>query len=360
VDPAIRSLSPDVAVAKVGVRIVPSARTVAKCPQHHTRKRVLNLGNWYGPAKVPMLPSVAISGKISGDCAVAEDGGNPAQQTGTGLGIWSLVLTGLLALLGTLVSGLLKGYWDSRQAQDGFQSTLILKALEPIDPDTRVASLRFLVETNLIRDASVVSGIKKVVEEGPRSVPRFAPANSGPVPGLGGVVNVPSVKALLSAEPPPDAKLALVGIRVRHGDVIDAIGPLFAPIGPGLKLGATIFGALQGGGGGEQTVLEESGYIVTGVDVVRGTYFGRDEVAQLTVIWHRLTSQGIDPQDEKVSKTLGSGRFVTSQQEKHLLVAPGNYISDFSPTVSSHTSGEVFLNDVSIKQDLLSAAVQRP
>ncbi|HEY2534563.1 MAG TPA: hypothetical protein VGJ20_42750 [Xanthobacteraceae bacterium] len=283
---------------------------------------------------------------------------NDEKQTlGSGLGVWGLVLTGLLALLGTVVSGVVKGYWDSRQAQDNFQSTLVLKALEPTDPEARVTSLKFLVRTNLIRDPSVVKGINSVVAEGVQAVPRFAPANS--VPALGGVMNVPSVKALLTAEPaPPGSKLALVGLRVRHGDVIDAIGPLFAPIEPGLKLGATIFGPLQGGGGGEETVLEEPGYIVTGIDVMRGNYFGRDEVAQLQIVWHRLTSQGIDPEDQKVSKWLGSGNFVASRQEKHLIAAPGNYISDFSPTVSSHTSGEVVLNDIGIAQDRVPTATR--
>ncbi len=292
---------------------------------------------------------------------MAEDEGIPAQKAGMGSGIWGLVLTGLLALLGTLVSGLVKGYWDSRQAQDSFQSTLILKALEPTDPQVRMTSLKFLVNTNLIRDQSVVDGINRVVAEGPQSVPRFAPANSAPTPGLGEVLNVPSVKALVTTDSPAaGAKLALTGLRVRHGDVIDAVGPLFSPIGPGLKLGTTIFGGLQGGGGGEETVLEEPGYIVTGIDIVRGQYFGRDEVAQLQVFWHRLTPQGIDPADQKVSKMLGSGKFVTSQQVKHLLATPGNYISDFSPTVSSHTSGEVFFNDIGVTQDPLPAAADKP
>jgi hypothetical protein len=289
---------------------------------------------------------------------MAEDNATPGQQTGAGPGMWGLVLTGLLALLGTMAGGVVKGYWDSRQAQDSFQSALILKALEPTDPEARVTSLKFLVKTNLIRDPSVVDGINKVVAEGVQSVPRFAPANSGLAPELGGVRNVPSVKALLTTVP-PGAELALVGLRVRDGDVIDAIGPLFAPIGPGLKLGGAIFGSpLEGGGGGKETVLEEDGYIVTGINVVRGAYFGREEVAQLQVIWQRLTPQGIDPQDQKVSAMLGSGKFVTSQVVKHLLAAPGKYISDFSPTVSSHTDGTVFLNDISIAQDSLPEALK--
>ncbi|HTV33462.1 MAG TPA: hypothetical protein VME69_10250 [Methylocella sp.] len=271
---------------------------------------------------------------------------NEEKQTLSPGGVWGIVLTGLLALLGTAVSGVIKGYWDSVQAQDSFQSTLILRALEPTDPEARVTSLKFLVRTHLIRDPSVVKGINEVVAEGAQSVPRFAPANS---PELGGVMNVPSVKALVTAEPTlTDAKLALVGLRVRYGDVIDAIGPLFAPIEPGLKLGETIFGGLEGGGGGQETVLEEPGYIVTEIDVVRGTYFGREEVAQLRLIWHRLKAQGIEAEDQKVSKMLGSGHFVSSEQVKHLIAAPGNYISDFSPTLSSHTSGEVFLNDLRI------------
>jgi hypothetical protein len=268
-----------------------------------------------------------------------------------------LVLTGLLALFGTMAGGVVKGYWDSRQAQDSFQSALILMALEPTDPEARVTSLKFLVKTNLIRDRSVVDGINKVVAEGVQSVPRFAPANSGLAPELGGVRNVPSVKAVLITVP-PGAELALVGLRVRDGDVIDAIGPLFAPIGPGLKLGGAIFGSPLEGGGGKKTVLEEDGYIVTGINVVRGACFGREEVAQLQVIWQRLTPRGIDPQDQKVSATLGSGKFVASQEVKHLLAAPGKYISDFSPTVSSHTDGTVFLNDISIAQDALPEALK--
>ena len=271
------------------------------------------------------------------------------------------MLPALLALLGTLASGLVKGYWDSRQAQDTFQPTLILKALEPTDPDVRIASLRFLVDANLIRDRAVVDGLNKVVSGGAQNVPRFAPANAPSIPEAGQVLNVPSVKALLGAGPStPGGKLALVGLRVRYGDIIDAMGPLFAPIGPNMKLGTTIFGGLQGGTGGEETVLEQDGYIVTGIDVVRGQYFGRDEVAQLQVFWHRLTPQGVDSNDAKVSKLMGSGKFVTSQQVKHLLATPGNYISDFSPTVSSHTSGEVFFNDIGIVQDTLPTASPTP
>jgi hypothetical protein len=285
---------------------------------------------------------------------MAEDNDTPAQKTEGGLGIWGLVITGLLALLGTMVSGVVKGYWDSRQAQDNFQSTLILKALGPTDPKARLTSLKFLITANLIRDPSVVDGINKVVAEGVQSVPRFAPENSvAPEPELGGVLNVPSMKALLTAVP-RGAKLALVGLRIHYGDVIGGIGPLFAPIGPGLNLGGEIFGGpLEGGSGGEEAVLEKDGYIVTGINIVRGAYFGRDEVAQLQIIWHRLTSRGIDPRDQKVSKILGSGRFVTSRQEENLLAAPGNYISDFSPTISSHTDGTVFLNDIGIRQDPL-------
>jgi hypothetical protein len=73
---------------------------------------------------------------------IAEDNDTPAQKAEAGLGIWGLVITGLLALLGTMVSGVVKGYWDSRQAQDNFQSTLILKALGPTDPKPKRGSRR--------------------------------------------------------------------------------------------------------------------------------------------------------------------------------------------------------------------------
>jgi hypothetical protein len=111
---------------------------------------------------------------------------------------------------------------------------------------------------------------------------------------------------------------------------------------------------LIGGTGGKETRLEHDGYLVTGVDVYRGDYFGRVEVVQLQVTWRRLTPQGLDPKDEIVSEKPGSGNYAkVSQPPKQFRADPGYYISDFSASSSSHTSGEVLFNDISIKQEKL-------
>jgi hypothetical protein len=57
--------------------------------------------------------------------------------------ISGLIVTGLLAVLGTVAGGVMKGYWDTNLAKMDFQSKLILRALEPTDVKQRVSSLQF-------------------------------------------------------------------------------------------------------------------------------------------------------------------------------------------------------------------------
>jgi hypothetical protein len=269
----------------------------------------------------------------------------------------ALLITGLLAIMGTVAGGVVKGYWDTKLAERDFQSKLILRAMEPADADVRIKALEFLVDTNLISDPAVRDGIGAAVQKGPASIPQFLPPNAGPPPG--GVAAVPSVKATLTALNPAlrGKMLALAGLKVRHGDVIDGLTPIFAEIFPDLKVGSTTEAPLIGGTGGKETLLEHPGYLVTGVDVYRGDYFGRVEAVQLQVTWQRLTPQGLDAKDKIVSPKLGSGNFAKiSQAPKQLRADPGFYIADFSAASSSHTSGETLFNDISIKQEKLPVA----
>jgi hypothetical protein len=264
----------------------------------------------------------------------------------------ALLITGLLAIMGTVTGGVVKGYWDTKLAAHDFQSKLILRAMEPADVDVRIKGLQFLRDTNLISDPAVRDGIGEVIKNG--TIPQFLPANAGPPPG--GVAAVPSVKATLTALNPAlrGKILALTGLKVRHGDVIDGLTPIFAEISPDLKVGNTSEAPLIGGTGGKETLLEHPGYLITGVDAYRGDYFGRVEVVQLQVTWERLTPQGLDPKDKIVSPKMGSGNLAkVSQPPKQLRADPGHYISDFSASSSSHTSGETLFNDISIKQEKL-------
>jgi hypothetical protein len=85
--------------------------------------------------------------------------------------ISTLVVAGLLAVLGTVAGGVVKGYWDANLAQKDFQSKLVLRALEPEDVKNRVASLEFLVKANLISDPKVRDGLTAILQEGEKSVP---------------------------------------------------------------------------------------------------------------------------------------------------------------------------------------------
>jgi hypothetical protein len=270
--------------------------------------------------------------------------------------ISALLITGLLAILGTVGGGVVKGYWDTQLASEDFQSKLILRALESADDAQRIKSLQFLVKTNLISNPLVTAGINQVIKEGPKSIPQFVPVNavnsSSP-----GVNVVPSVKAEVIAEHPElkDSILALAALRVRHGDVVDSITPILAQISPdNLKIVSQPTAPQQGGTGGGETLLEHEGYLITRIDVYLGEYFGRKEVIQLQVFWNKLTSRGIDAKDRIVSDKLGSGNFARNLQPAKILQAnPGYYISDLSPSVSTHTDGSTFLNDISFSQQKL-------
>jgi hypothetical protein len=247
-------------------------------------------------------------------------------------------LPAYFALLDTVGGGVVKGYWDKEQAQSSFQSQLILKALEPKDGVERIKSLQFLVKINLIQDPTAVAGINQVAEEGPGSVPQFAPPNARFEPG---VRTVPSVKsafvAAMGTTLAKDARLALVGIKIRSGQVIASMAPLYASLSPDFKLGhLPDLGQSQGGGNGQGILLVKDGYFVTGLYVQRGTYFGRDEVVHLQVVWRRLTPQGLDSAEE-MSDIFGSGEYVGSLQPTLRKRAdPGHFISDYSLSISAH------------------------
>jgi hypothetical protein len=71
---------------------------------------------------------------------------------------------------------------------------------------------------------------------------------------------------------------------VRHGDIIDAITPLFAKISSEtgtLVENAIVEGQRVGGLGGQETILKQDGCIITGLNIERGSYFGREEIVHL-------------------------------------------------------------------------------
>jgi|GEM_PF-1126418 len=265
----------------------------------------------------------------------------------------TLLITGLLAILGTVTGEVLKGYWSTKLADKDFQSKLILDALKSDGIEERKQALEFLVTTNLIFDSKIRKGISKSIEDG--NVPQFKSDGFSTVSSTPGVSVIPSaMKQIITQDQTlKNSTLILVGLKVRHGDIIDSITPIFAEITSDLKVKRKIEGPIFGGLGGEEILLEHEGYIVTGIKLYRGYYFGGDEVIHIKVIWNRLTKQGINASDKKVSAKLGSGEFATLHSERELIVDSGNYISDIQSKTSFHASGKTFLRDMNIQQQKL-------
>ncbi len=88
----------------------------------------------------------------------------------------TVLITGLLALLGTVTGGVVKGCWDVRLAEQKLYSDLVLKALESDSPEERLASLDFMVKTYLIQEKELAEGVRKYVkdkEKDPSGIPQI-------------------------------------------------------------------------------------------------------------------------------------------------------------------------------------------
>ncbi|XHR95422.1 hypothetical protein ACFJIV_01565 [Mucilaginibacter sp. UC70_90] len=92
-----------------------------------------------------------------------------------------LVIPGVLALVGTLLGGMLQGYWNSELSRQKYQSDLVLKALESNSAEERLQTLKLLVHTNLIKESSVRDSIVNYIiqkQKDPSSIPQIKPATS--------------------------------------------------------------------------------------------------------------------------------------------------------------------------------------
>ncbi|MEM9149918.1 MAG: hypothetical protein AAGB19_05640, partial [Cyanobacteria bacterium P01_F01_bin.3] len=131
--------------------------------------------------------------------------------------------------------------------------------------------------------------------------------------------------------------------------VIDAITPIFAEVTPDRVIANMHEGVSMGGTGGGEVLLLHEGYLITGINVEYGDYFGANEIVHIEIIWSKLTPKGLDPNDVIASEKLGSGNFATILDREELWAEPGSYISDIFSTASTHTSGETFLNSLAIE-----------
>jgi hypothetical protein len=84
-----------------------------------------------------------------------------------------LLITGLLAIAGTVVGGVVTGLVEANLAAQKFQSDLIVKALEPPDEVNRVSNLGFLLQAGLVSNKELRDGLSRVLKDPARNVPQF-------------------------------------------------------------------------------------------------------------------------------------------------------------------------------------------
>lgn len=273
--------------------------------------------------------------------------------------IYGLIVTGLLAVLGTVAGGVVNGYWEKEVSQTKFQSDLILDALDSDETAQRAKSLKFLVDANLITDPDIRAGVggilaqpavKKILDEEGGGIPQFtvrrlSTSSSGDSAARGVVEKFPTLDG---------RSVALIGFDVRHGDIVDAVAPIYAAVSPRLELDGQYVGKSVGGDGGGDTRLLEPGRVVTRVEIQRGTYFGGQRVLRFRATWSRLSAEGVDSGDTVTSPWLGTGQYAKDVQPIVEYAAGDDaFISDFQATAGHHTNGDVFLRTFEVVETMV-------
>ena len=86
------------------------------------------------------------------------------------------ILAGLFGLIGTIAGAGVTGWSELQLARQKFNSDLVMKALESSSATERLESLKLLVETNLIKDKEIQSGVRSYAaarSSNPESVPQI-------------------------------------------------------------------------------------------------------------------------------------------------------------------------------------------
>lgn len=96
----------------------------------------------------------------------------------------TLLITGLLAILGTVAGGVINGYWDTTLADKKFQADLVMRALDADEQKSRIDSLNFMIRANLIEDAKIVEGVQNILKESPEAVPQIRVSSATYTPGV--------------------------------------------------------------------------------------------------------------------------------------------------------------------------------
>ena len=260
----------------------------------------------------------------------------------------AIFTTAFVSVISAIAGGIIKGRWEERLAKQKQEGEYIEKIITSQDTEQWANSLKLLVQVGVIKDESIMVGIN-ALSESPEKMSQFVEIGNN---------WASNDHAQFVAEHPEleDSSFALTGFKVRHGDVIDALTPIYAEMkikpNSDLTLGDNRPGKQLGGAGGAETILEQEGYIITGVNTYHGTYFDVPHIIHIQIIWNKLTPQGIDSTDEIISEKLGNGNYARNiSPEIQFRTNKGHYISDFTATPVLHTDGALYLSTIDdIKQ----------
>ncbi len=96
------------------------------------------------------------------------------------------------------------------------------------------------------------------------------------------------------------APYALIGLKIRHGSLVDAITGIYGQLKVDGTIGSTIEGQRYGKTGGGQTIVRRKGYVIVGLSIRSSRY-----VDQLRILWQKWTSSGPNSSEEVQSQILG-------------------------------------------------------
>jgi hypothetical protein len=216
-------------------------------------------------------------------------------------GFTPLLITGLLALMGTIVGGIVQTYVEKQQQNNEFRTNLILKALEPEDPSNRLASLKFLLDANLIKDPKYPGvGLDSLINN-INLIPQFSSNNK---------ILLSSEENLLKKYPELHKdSIALIGFKVRFGCVIDGVIPIYAKMvnhkHKYIQLDGCYMGDIVGGNEGIEHILVRENHVVSKIQISYGTYESVEQLAQLKIFWKCLEHGDKPCTGEESSELMG-------------------------------------------------------
>lgn len=195
----------------------------------------------------------------------------------------------------------------------------------------------------------------------PTAVPATsAAAPQATEPARAAIAATSSYRSLLAASNPAtrSKRLFISGFRVRHGEIVDALAPLFTEQLADGRLGEVFESPLVGGTGGSVATVSRPGYYVRALEVQRGQWDNFQTLVTLKVVWAALPVSANAPQPPAIpATTFGTGKNAAFNSKPSTVAADLNFgLSDLLVSTSRNGAGKLFLGDLSSAGQALALA----